>query len=158
MLFAQHLMNGGHGDRSFPPLPRQRVSHWRNARRQPRTSGQARFEKMRGSSKRPMSSHQVVARQVRARFDESFRVEQNATTEPCRIRNSAGHDENVTDVAHVDLSGAIVAPGDTLKMLVPFEGDNLCARSQIDRRIFFDPSNQIAGHARGCIVQDQSRA
>ena len=40
----------------------------------------------------------------------------------------------------------------------PSKEGNLCARSQIDRRIFFDPSNQIARYARGCIVRDQSRA
>src|SRR5260370_40292047 len=125
---------------------------------------------MRRSSKRPMSSHQVVARQIRALFDESLRVEQDATTEPGCIRNSAGHDENVAYVAHVDFSGAIVAPSDTLKMLLPFERDNLRALSQINRRIFLDPSNQIAEHDRaqsirahqhvdafGCLREERGR-
>jgi hypothetical protein len=96
-----------------------------------------------------MSSHQVVARQVHARFDESLRVNRKATIEPGCVRNSASHDEDVTDVARFGFSRPFIPPLHTLKMLVSFESDNFCARSQTDRRIFFDPSNQVARHARG---------
>src|SRR5260370_1909119 len=102
-------MNGGHGDRSFPDC-RGNAFHIAGTHVANREdSGQACFEKMRRSSKRPMSSHQVVARQIRARFDESLPVEQYATTEPACSRNTAGHDEKMADVAHVACPRRVVA-------------------------------------------------
>ena len=128
MLFAQHLMNGGHGDRSFPDC-RGNAFHITGTNVANREhSGQTRFEKMRRSSKRPMSSHQIVARQVRTSFDESFRIEHDTAIEPACARNSACHYEDVPDVAGLDASALIISQTYSLEMVVPFKGDDLRLR------------------------------
>src|SRR6516165_2404724 len=40
-----------------------------------------------------------------------------------------------------------VAPKHAFQMTVSFEGCDLGARSDLDRRRFFDPTNQVLGHA-----------
>jgi hypothetical protein len=93
-------MNGSNGNRSYANRRGDALDGSRSNVASGDYSWQTRFEKVRGPSQWPTRHSQIVSRQLRSHFDESFRVERNATTEPSRIRNTAGHDENVTE-AHL---------------------------------------------------------
>src|SRR5712691_735457 len=46
-------------------------------------------------------------------------------------------------------AGAIIMDAYALEVIGPFQADDFCAGSENDRRILFNPTNQISRHAIG---------
>jgi hypothetical protein len=58
---------------------------------------------------------QIVLRQIRPRFDEPFRIERDAAVEPAGVWNGSCHNEDVADVARLDVPGLVVPPANHRK-------------------------------------------
>src|SRR3977135_375714 len=88
---------------------------------------------------------EVAPPKTRGGLYEALRVQRHTAVEPVGAGRGARHDEDVLDVVSLDWT-VIRPPMDTLEMAVSIEGRNLRARSQRDRRILFDPPNQVPRH------------
>jgi hypothetical protein len=62
-------------------------------------------------------------------FDESFRVKRDAPVEPVGVGNGSCHNEDVADVAPLNVPGLIVPPVNSLEMTIPFKGNDFCVQS-----------------------------
>src|SRR3954453_3916154 len=87
-------------------------------RENPRAAG---FEEIRRPGERPTGSGQNVGAEIRAGLDEAFLVERDAAIQPARVRNRAGHDEEVSNRARLGFAGRRRAPGDALEPTIAVE-------------------------------------
>src|SRR4030095_4385113 len=91
-----------------------------------------RFEQMWQPGERPPRGRAGVRRQIRSGLDEAFPVEGETSGQPSGVRLCTHHQEQVRDVVRGDLRRAVVTPADALQTSIPFERDDLGARSQDD--------------------------
>src|SRR5215813_9808836 len=131
-LFAQYLMDEGHGNRSFSnrgghalDAAATDVAHGKYAR-------QTGFEQKRRAGERPAGGVQIFARQSRSGLDEAFVIKRHAAIEPTRVGDGAGHDEDMAYVARLNLPGLVVPPANALEVVAAFKRHDLGMGAQCD--------------------------
>src|SRR5438270_13743924 len=95
LSLVQHLMNEGHGNRSFADgrgyaleISTADVADREDAR-------QARFEEVGQPDERPPRGDEIVVRQVGTGLDEAVVIERDAAVEPFRRRHGPGHHDGM---------------------------------------------------------------
>ena len=78
-----------------------------------------------------MGGGQVVRRQIGARFNEALSVEHDAVIEPTCVRNSARHDEDVSDLVLFSFPSLIVSPTNGFEVIVSFERHDFRSKAAI---------------------------
>src|ERR1700687_5221353 len=144
--FLENLVHHRNRDRSFPNRRRNTLHIARPYIPYGKHSRKTGFEQIRSTRQRPMCGRQIHRNQVYARLDASSFIERQTACKPARVRVRSHHQENVPDVAGLQVASLIVAALHVIQPVGSLQGNDLSVSVQRDCFTFFNPANQIARH------------
>src|SRR3954465_1838719 len=122
--FAQELVNEGDSDRPLADCGSDALHVSGADIPDGEDAGQAGLEQVGRAGGGPFLLREVVGKKVGARANEAGGIERDASVQPRGVRDGAGHEEEVPDLAPFLNTSLLVAPDDALEMFFAFERDD----------------------------------